>query len=565
MMKLRYVLAVMALALVACGDDVETVRVTERYALDMLDMGVSLTEERCDSERMGQLLYVGDSSSIYYCTGKVWKKLNGDDGRDGRDGEDGVDGKAGKRGENGTSGTECYIDKFADGFTVGCGATKAVVRYNFEIPDSCSIELQEDSSYVLRCGKDQAVLSQGTLGEAGNLCTQKDIGGGQVRLVCGQDSVTVFRAVCGEIPFDPDGPQFCFGDTLVPRCGTQAYNIKKAFCLDGKVIPFCKGKRFNPDESFCYNDSLVYLCGGEEYNPEEEFCYRGPLAQDCPSDDFDLYYDTCMPSYDIHEGKVVPKCGGKMFDPNLQYCRKEVRYARCDGVEYYFDVEDCYEGTIVPRCLGKMEKDEFCDKRNGKVYRFTVIGNMTWMSQNLDYKVPNSYCDTVYKDEGTHCGINGRFYTWTAAMQLRDAECGPGRICGGRIRYPHQGVCPNGWHIPQKSEWEALVEIMGEEDIVYWDKSVDLLERDGAYPKDPYGFSALPTGIVDISWSSGEYNRIGEYTKWPEGFDTWSSTEADADKAELIFFYANISYGGKVRLDAPFYKYSTRTIRCVKD
>ena len=187
------------------------------------------------------------------------------------------------------------------------------------------------------------------------------------------------------------------------------------------------------------------------------------------------------------------------------------------------------------------------------------------MSQNLDYKVPNSYCDTVYKDEGAHCGINGRFYTWTAAMQLRDAECGPSRICGGRIRYPHQGVCPNGWHIPQKSEWEALVEIMGEEDIVYWDKSVDLFERDGAYPEDPYHFSALPTGVVDISWSNGVYTRIGDYTKWPDGFDTWSSTEADADKAELIFFYANNSYGGKVGLDVSYYKYSTRTIRCVKD
>ena len=564
-MKQKKLLAMMALVLVACSDEVETVRVTEHYALDMLEMGVSLTEELCDSERMGQLLYVGDSSSIYYCTGKVWKKLNGDDGRDGRDGEDGVDGKDGKRGEYGTSGTECYIDKFTDGFTLGCGATKAVVRYNFEIPDSCSIELQEDSSYVLRCGKDQAVLSQGTLGEAGDLCTQKDVGGGQVRLVCGQDSVTLFRAVCGEIPFDPDGPQFCFGDTLVPRCGTQAYNIKKAFCLDGKVIPFCKGKRFNPDESFCYNDSLVYLCGGEEYNPEKEFCYRGPLAQDCPSDDFDLYYDTCMPSYDMHEGKVVPKCGGKMYDPTLQYCVNGTRFAKCAGVEYYFDVEDCYEGTIVPRCFGKLDKDEFCDKRNGKVYRFTVIGKMTWMSQNLDYKVPNSYCDTVFKDEGHHCGINGRFYPWTVAMQLSDYECGEGRSCGEMIEYPHQGVCPNGWHIPQKSEWVALVEIMGDNDHVYWDKSVDLFERDGAYAEDPYGFSALPTGVVDVSWRAGKYTRIGDYTKWPEGFDTWSSTEAGADKAELIFFYANYSYYGKVDLSHPFSKASTRTIRCVKD
>ena len=238
----RFILVAVALVLLACGDETETICVTERYTLDMLGTGVSLTEERCDSARVGQLLYVGDSSSIYYCTGKVWEKVNGNDGKDGHDGKDGADGADGKRGKYGTSGTECYIDKFADGFSLGCGATKAVVRYNFEIPDTCKIDLRDDLSYVLTCGNDSVkIASQGAQGNAGEVCRQTDIGGGQVRLVCGNDSVTTYKAQCGETPFDPDGLLFCYGDTLVERCNTRAYDIKK---------------------QFCYDDSLVFLCGG---------------------------------------------------------------------------------------------------------------------------------------------------------------------------------------------------------------------------------------------------------------------------------------------------------------
>ena len=80
-MKLKLLFVLAALALIACGEDTETLRVTDRYTLDLLGKGVSLTEEKCDSARTGQLLYVSDSTGIFYCTGKVWKKVNGEDGK----------------------------------------------------------------------------------------------------------------------------------------------------------------------------------------------------------------------------------------------------------------------------------------------------------------------------------------------------------------------------------------------------------------------------------------------------------------------------------------------------
>ncbi|MBO4437275.1 MAG: hypothetical protein J5791_10390 [Fibrobacter sp.] len=644
-----------AIVLIACGGDTETVRVTDRYTLDMLGKGVSLTEETCDSARLGQLLYVGDSSSIYYCTGKAWKKVNGKDGKDGRDGKDGEDGVDGQKGKYGTSGTDCFVEEFADGIVLGCGATKAIVRYDFEIPDTCSIRLTEDSSYVLTCGKDSTTLLQGAQGDDGDLCKQSDIGGGQVRLVCGSDSVILYKAACGDTPFDPDGLLFCYGDTLVERCNTHVYDIEKQFCYgdslialcggktydlkerfcygDSVVIPcgdndydlsqqfcyndslvnlcgtqdydltqqfcyndslvdYCNGKDYNLAQQFCYNDSLVDLCGdkdydlkkqfcyedsvysycgwkkfnpaqefcfgesieikcgGETYNPETQFCYYGPLAEECPGYDYDIYFDICSPLYDYSMGTVENRCGGKKYDPNLQYCKDGVRYGTCDGVEYNFD-------------------HEFCDRRNGRIYRFTEIGGKTWMAQNLDYKVPNSFCDTVYKDGKEHCGLKGRFYPWSVAMQVSESECGYGHNCSDRITYPHQGVCPNGWHIPTKEEWEALVEVMGEEDLVYWDVSVDLSKRDKVYPKDPYGFSAIPTGTVPIEYREQDQSfhrqENADVPIYPNGFDAWSMTETESGKSAYVcFFYADASYNGLVQIKAPL-KNEDRTVRCVKD
>ena len=457
-----------AVALIACGGDTETVRVTDRYTLDMLGKGISLTEENCDSARMGQLLYVSDSTGIFYCTGKAWKKVNGTDGKDGLDGEDGEDGVDGKKGENGTSGTDCFIEEFADGVVLGCGATKAVVRYNFEIPDTCRIALQPDSSYALICGKDTATIVHGPQGDAGDACKQVDIGGGQVRLICDQDSVTLFRAACGETPFDPDGSLFCYGDSLVERCNTQVYDVKK---------------------QFCHNDSIIDFCAG-------------------------LYYD---------------------FD------------------------------------------NQFCDQRNGKLYRFTVIGEATWMMQNLDYRVPNSFCQDSLRDDSLYCVDEqvageeyepiGRYYPWSVAMALPETECGFGHKCPG-LTYPHQGICPDGWHLPDTTDWAALIAVIGRSGAAYWDESVRLTYGPAT---NSFGLSLIPTGIIEVKFEDDEFRRNYEFEPPhgaivnPESADIWSSMEYEEDGRCAILYYLYTDEDRKINKFAYNKSMFARTVRCVKD
>ena len=559
-MVLRFILVAVALVLLACGDETETIRVTERYTLDMLDKGVSLIEERCDSARLGQLLYVGDSSGIFYCTGKVWKKINGNDGKDGRDGKDGADGTDGKKGKYGTSGTECYIDKFVDGFSLGCGATKAVVRYNFEIPDTCDIVLRSDSSYVLICGKDSSTLLQGEQGDAGDICKQTDIGGGQVRLVCGNDSVTTYKAQCGETPFDPDGLLFCYGDTLVERCNTRAYDIRKQFCYVDSLVFLCGGESYNPEEKFCYLDSLVPFCGGESYDLKKQFCYIDSLVPLCGWETYDLK------KYFCYEGIRIQLCDGESYDLQQKFCYGDSLIDLCGKKEYDFETKNCYDGIPGPKCPEVLSENEFCDDRNGKVYKYKTIGDAVWMTQHLDYKVPNSFCAFPENDDDLYCGA-GRLYPWTVAMVKDHSECGHGYSCS--VTYPHQGLCPNGWHLPTREEWETMMRATGSFAAPhYWDESVELSNWViYEYGLNTSGFSAVPVGIVPTSWDedSKSFKRYGSHADNLNGADFWTSTESSKTETHSCYLFTNKDRHGMFSMISYPKDAYARLVRCVKD
>ena len=789
-------LLLLAVVLIACGEDSETVRVTDRYTLDMLDKGVSLTEETCDAARMGQLLYVGDSSSIYYCTGKAWKKANGKDGKDGRDGKDAEDGVDGKKGENGTSGTDCFAEEFADGIVLGCGATKAIVHYNFEIPDTCSIKRNDDSSYVLTCGKDTTTLLQGPQGGQGATCMQKDMGEGRVNLVCGSDSVTLYKAACGEIPFDPDGLMFCYGDTLVERCNSRTYDIKKQFCYGdtlvdmcgGKVyelkeqfcnndslVNLCDGKRYDLTQHFCYGDSLIEMCGGKDYDLTQQFCYgdslvdvcdgRGydlaqhfcygdslvdmcdgkdydltqqfcygdslvdvcdgksyDLAQQfcygdslvdmcgdkdydltqkfcygdsvvtlCGGKDYDLNLELCQnneiaprycggstydetlyfcnnnelidlcsgnvynvqskfcyndslvdrcgdDSYDLetqfcYNGtRVINLCNGEMFDPYNYVCMNNELFGKCGGErypidrefcfagqiyslcgqEYGYDPEEfickdgnilmglcggveyepadstCYNGEVVPKCPAELGEKEFCDERNGRVYKYTSIGGQIWMAENLDYRVPepeisyfenmsHSFCEQRENDYDLYCGAKGRYYPWHVAMAKDVRVCGEGHVCTeAKPQQFIQGICPDGWHLPFFGEWLLLLQTMGNDRMMYWDVSVDDVKY--GHGTDPYGFSAVLTGILPYRNDDGTLMvRPSKDVSYPYTASYWSSSEYRGE----ISGYSSLSTESNVyvvTLDAnpapstslyvelrPVMKRNARTVRCVRD
>ncbi|MBO6135720.1 MAG: hypothetical protein J6P30_03865 [Fibrobacter sp.] len=97
----------------------------------------------------------------------------------------------------------------------------------------------------------------------------------------------------------------------------------------------------------------------------------------------------------------------------------------------------------------------FTDERDGQVYRAVRIGNQVWMAQNLNYDVsgkPPQICT------GEKC--LGRTYLWNEAMDsdgifsANGKNCGFGSLCSPA--QPTRGICPEGWHLPSKADWDTL-------------------------------------------------------------------------------------------------------------
>ena len=115
------------------------------------------------------------------------------------------------------------------------------------------------------------------------------------------------------------------------------------------------------------------------------------------------------------------------------------------------------------------------DSRDGQTYKTVKIGNQVWMAENLNY----AYTGVLYNNSGytsdstswcfsndpANCIKYGRLYTWAAAMDSVGTWSTNGKDCGYGVQctpiYPVRGICPEGWHLPDKAEWNTLFTAVG--------------------------------------------------------------------------------------------------------
>lgn len=109
---------------------------------------------------------------------------------------------------------------------------------------------------------------------------------------------------------------------------------------------------------------------------------------------------------------------------------------------YIFHVcmgKDNWEQTYpkyYSECNSK-EIETFTDDRDGKKYKTIKIVNQIWMAENLNYFTSSgSWC---FDNNSSNCNTYGRLYNWVTA----------------------QNVCPIGWHLPSKGEFETLLSNVG--------------------------------------------------------------------------------------------------------
>ncbi|WP_308604666.1 FISUMP domain-containing protein [uncultured Fibrobacter sp.] len=178
-----------AALLAACADE-NTTQITEQTGLATIASGESLAE--CSEENSGEMVFVSDSSAVYYCDGSVWQTLNGKDGKDGEDGTDG---------SNGNSGESCLAEAIDGGYKIVCGGDSVGVLLNGKNgsdgengENGADGKSSVDTVYVSNV--DTVVINQvDTLylqGLDGASCTAEPLGDASgYKIVCGGDSVGV--------------------------------------------------------------------------------------------------------------------------------------------------------------------------------------------------------------------------------------------------------------------------------------------------------------------------------------------------------------------------------------
>ena len=168
------------------------------------------------------------------------------------------------------------------------------------------------------------------------------------------------------------------------------------------------------------------------------------------------------------------------------------------------------------------------DKRDGKKYRTVKIGDQTWMAENLNYKIKDSYC---YQYDESSCSKYGRLYTLGAAKE----------------------ACPSGWHLPSKAEFETLFSSVGGEQVAGKNLKSKNGWNKGGNGTDAFGFSALPAGSRLFN---GDYHFVGNYAYF------WSSTERDSDYA----YYMHLDYSYvKAYLNFDDKEAYAFSVRCLQD
>ena len=297
-------------------------------------------------------------------------------------------------------------------------------------------------------------------------------------------------------------------------------------------------------EYFRYDGDYAYFWSATKYDSRNAYCVRLyhdlELAKLFNLENSFVFSIRCLKDYDSVASSSSSSAASSSSVEVLPPCKTETE----DNCEY----------------------DTLTDDRDGQTYKTVKIGDQVWMAENLNYadsaKTPSllgrSWC---YNDSSKYCEKYGRLYTWAAAIDsvaLYDgdygADCGYGKSCMLPL-VKVQGICPNGWHLPETTEWSTLFDEVGGRLTA----GKVLKSQTGWYNDgngiDAVGFTALPGGDRD---NYGKFSGAGGcYANF------WTAT--NGSDLEAYYVSMSCSYGDYAHPNDKSGKYYGHSVRCVKD
>jgi uncharacterized protein (TIGR02145 family) len=389
-------------------------------------------------------------------------------------------------------------------------------------------------------------------------------------------------ARCSDVQYNPL-EQRCQGSVVETQCGaTGWYNVVNQRCENNVVETKCGTAWYNAANTNldCQSSIVVTNCGMDWYNTENANlrCQSNMVETKCGT----AWYNAADANLDCHSNVVVTNCGTDWYNAtnaNLR-CQNNIVETKCGASSSWYDTANanlrCQNNIVETKCGAssswydatnanlRCKSDvvetkcgtaawfdnsistmEHCSNGTLKTYETVTIGEQTWMAENLNYDTENGQC---YNNLESNCGTFGRLYNWMTAMNL-PVTC-MYISCSDQIQLKHKGICPEGWHIPTKAEWDVLNNFVGGSFVDFkhlksqegWEDCGPSGSGKSYSCEDTYGFAALPGGVkagfdwfLDVGyggywWTASEYScencKDMAYSNWYKHVENsgWGST-----------------------------------------
>ncbi len=235
----------------------------------------------------------------------------------------------------------------------------------------------------------------------------------------------------------------------------------------------------------------------------------------------------------------------------------------CELYELVFPEEEV-EYFVLKKASGTVSDID------GNSYKTIKLGSQWWMAENLKtthyadgsnipYVKPTDTWNSLAYNASAYCFFNnndslykymyGGLYTWAAAVRYDESYSTNDHV---------QGVCPDGWHIPDTDEWNTLLSAVAK-DINSEETATALKSTSGwkasgvgIAGKDYYGFSGLPTGYR---------NKYGKFVEFDVMACYWTVISQNTTHAIYLSLYDHHTDAGAYTES----KKSGLSVRCIKD
>ncbi len=191
---------------------------------------------------------------------------------------------------------------------------------------------------------------------------------------------------------------------------------------------------------------------------------------------------------------------------------------------------------------------------DGNVYETIPVGNQVWMAENLRTTKLNDGTEIrlITKNQEWYNNSGPAFSWYNNDSSMFKVPYGA--LYNGYIAV-NEKICPAGWRVPDKNDWNELVITLGDSTVAGGKLKVEgptQWHSPNTGSDNSSKFTALPSGI---RYFEGTFSSLSYFTAF------WSVTESDTSS----LFFMSLSYLDAKASSGSKSKKHGFSIRCIRD